>query len=436
MATKVEIAVNYLKENRNASNTELFKALGTSERTATRARRTLGIRKKGGVPKTKVEYKESMRKEYRENAAEIEINTLTISTLEQAVKHAEIDLEKWDIERHIINTWQVTMKVKSKVDEIEVDEPITRTNWQVKIWLKPKTKSILKEAIELLIKEIPKFKPVKLKYKFPNSQFALEVAPYDAHFGKLAWGKETGQGDYDLKIAAKWFLEAIEQNLSFSSAFPVSKIFYVLGQDLMHVDNFAAVTPLAGHGLDSDGRLPKIYMEAKASVLKALYLCREVAPVEVLWIPGNHDMHASYFLAEVIKEHFRNDDFVTVDTDPSWRKARLWGNLLVGYTHNASGGKAKVTVNMLPQFWPQLWGKSKFREWHVGHKHKKNEEKFSPVLTLGGVIIRQIPTLSVIDAWHYQHEFVDAVPAGESFIWTKDSGICAHYTANVKEAAK
>jgi len=432
---KIDKVIEYLRVNPEASNLEVIRKLKVGSRTVTRAAKVLGLRRIGGA-KTKNNdiLKEDIRKEFGENSGIIEINSLTINTLEQAINYAEVDLEKWEIERHVINSWQVTLKVKD--DKAKIEEPVTRTNWQIKIWLKPKVKDTLKESILLLIKEIPKFEPVKVKYKFPEGDYALEMAPYDIHFGKLAWGKETGQGDYDLKIAAKWFLQAIEQNLNFASAFPISKVYYIIGQDLMHVENYMAITPIAGHGLDSDGRLPKIYMEAKASTLKSIYLCREVAPVEVLWIPGNHDMHASYFLAEVIKEHFRNDDYVTVDTDPSWRKARLWGNLLVGYTHDASGGKAKITVNMLPQFWPQLWGKSKFREWHVGHKHKKNEEKFSPVLTVGGVIIRQLPTLSVIDAWHYQKEFVDAVPAGESFIWTKDSGICAHYTANVREAAK
>jgi hypothetical protein len=84
---------------------------------------------------------------------------------------------------------------------------------------------------------------------------------------------------------------------------------------------------------------------------------------------------------------------------------------------------------MLPQFFPELWGQSKYREWHTGHKHKKMEWKFAPVASAGGTVIRQIPTLSPIDAWHYQEGFVDAIPAGESFIWSKQNGVIAHFTA-------
>lgn len=367
---------------------------------------------------------------FRPDSGYVEIITSkVITTLEQALEMAEVDLKKWEVDRYTINTWTTTLKIH----EAGESYPETRTNYQVKVWLKLKVVSPIEVAIRELIKEIPKFQPPdKYRRMPPEGDFALEMALYDAHFGKLAWDQETMQGDYDIKIAAKWFIEAAEKNLNFSAPFKVSRIIYLLGQDLMHVENFQGLTPLAHNVLDVDSRLPKIYKEAKEATLKVLYMCRQVAPVEVIWIPGNHDMHASFYLSDVIKEHFKDDRFVTVDNEAPWRKAKLWGNLLVGWTHDASGNRqATVTVNMLPQFWPQLWGQSKYREWHTAHKHKKEEMKFFPTVSTGGTIIRQIPTMSVIDAWHFQHGFVDAIPAGESFIWTKDAGICAHYTAHV-----
>lgn len=382
---------------------------------------------KGGKGSSTIE--DSIEKKFSDKSGYIQVTSFTIHTLEQALAVAEINLEEWEVDRFTINSWQVTMKVKGKgVDAAE--EPVSRTNYQVKVWLKPKVPSLLEESVRELIKEIPKFKPPKVKRKIPKTPFALEMALYDAHIGKLAWGEETEQGDYDLEISADLYVKAAEENLNLSAGFNFSKVIFILGQDFLHAENYLHQTPLGGNILDVDSRLPKIYAKAKASVLKAIRLCREIAPVEVIWVPGNHDMHASFYMSDVVKEHFRNDKMVEVDNKPPWRKARLWGNLLVGYTHDANIRMTNV-VNMLPQFWPELWGRSKYREWHTGHKHKKTEWKFMPLLTVGGVVIRQIPTLSTIDAWHYQHGFVDAVPGGESFIWTKDNGICAHYTAYV-----
>ena len=370
-----------------------------------------------------------IKRKFNNDSGSVEVNSFTCHTLDQALDLADIDLERWAVERYEVNNWQVTMKV---VQKDGTEKPETKTNWQVKMWLKPRTIEPLEIALRNLIKEIPKFTPPK-KHSFsvPKGDFAGEMALYDVHIGKLAWGKEVGQGDYDLHIGGKVLLDACEKNLNHLAPYKLSKIYYVLGNDFMHIENYTSTTPKAGHDLDTDSRLPKIYQKAKESFLKTVYMCREVAPVEILWIPGNHDIHASFFLSEVVKEHFKNDKMITVTNGPEHRKAVLWGNLLVGFAHDGSRRQVNF-VNILPHFFPDMWGKSKFREWHVGHKHKKEEIKYYPTQSAGGTIIRQIPTVSTIDFWHYDNVFVDAVPAGESFVWDKGNGIIAHHTANVK----
>ena len=87
-------------------------------------------------PKTKKSSKKSFNKEemsveYQQNNAIVSVNSLTICTLEEALEIANVDLEIWEVDRYIVNSWQVTMNVKRK-------EPVTRTNWQVKVWLKRK----------------------------------------------------------------------------------------------------------------------------------------------------------------------------------------------------------------------------------------------------------------------------------------------------------
>lgn len=383
-----------------------------------------GPKFKGQIPKAK----QKIFSDIRQDEIILETESTSIRTLEEALEVADVDMDLWEVERHVINSWDVSMKIKQ---EDGTDTTKTVTNYQVKVWLKPRIKAPLKEAIEELIKEIPSL-PCLKRSPIPTSKFALELCPFDAHIGKLAWAKETGQKDYDLQIALKGYTDAIAYNLEYSTNFEVSKIFFIIGQDLLHIENYQHKTPLAGHELDTDSRFIKIYTGIKKATIQAVRMCTEVAPVEVVWIPGNHDMHASFFLTEILGAAFSQDKWISVDNAPKWRKAKIWGNLLVAWTHDASGNKAKPTINNLPQFWPELWGQSKYREWHCGHKHKKHEEKYYPTLTVGGTIIRQIPTMSEIDAWHYQNLFTDAVPACESFVWTEDAGVVAHYTANME----
>jgi hypothetical protein len=428
--TLTEKIIETFKKNEDFNRSKFARDNNCNERWI---RRVLQRCKTGKYPAQPHEHpvleSDKIKRQFKQNSGTIEVNSFTCHTLEQAMDLADVDLERWLVDRYEVNNWQVTLKLKNKDG---TEKPEVKTNWQVRIWLKPRVVEPLELAIRGLIKEIPKFTPPKNhSFSVPKGDFAAEMALYDAHIGKLAWKKEVTQGNQDLSSATAVLEKACEDNLNHLSPYKLSKIYYVLGNDFMHIENYSATTPKAGHGLDTDSRLPKIYQKAKESFLKTVYMCREVAPVEILWIPGNHDVHASFFLSEVIKEHFKNDKMVTVDNGPEHRKARLWGKLLVGFAHDGSRRQVNF-VNVLPHFFPDLWGKSNFREWHVGHKHKKEETKYWPTQSSGGTIIRQIPTLSTIDFWHYENVFVDAVPAGESFVWDKGNGVIAHYTANVK----
>jgi hypothetical protein len=376
------------------------------------------------------EVEESIKKDfnYKKDRGVITTKSLHIQTIPEAAEAAALDLEEWEVERGKVNSWEVTMGA----DKTLTGKAETYTNFQVTLWIKRKITEPIVTAIEALVKTIPTFKPVGPKpIHFTKGEYLQEMALFDIHFGKLAWGKETGQGDYDVNIAEDWFIQAAEKNLNYGESFPRAKILYILGQDYLHVENYMNQTPLGGNNLDVDTRLPKIFEVAMGAAIKVIYMCREVAPVEILWVPGNHDMHASYYLSHILKAHFRDDKYVTINNGPKWEKAILWGNLLVGYTHDAER-RQTAAINMLPQMFPELWGKSKYRELHTGHLHKKGETKYKPVQTVGGTVIRRLPTLSVIDKWHSDGRFIDAVPGGESMIWSKSNGVVAHYTAYVQ----
>ena len=49
----------------------------------------------------------------------------TIRTLEQLLEECEVDLKTWKVDRHVVNKWDVTMKMSS-------GDVVTRENFQVK----------------------------------------------------------------------------------------------------------------------------------------------------------------------------------------------------------------------------------------------------------------------------------------------------------------
>jgi hypothetical protein len=302
-----------------------------------------------------------------------------------------------------------------------------KTNYiEVTFKRKPIESDILESYKELILTlpklEIPEFIPSK----FSSNGVAAEITTFDAHLGKLAWEHETGYRNYDLNIAGKDYMYVTSKALDLIAPYKPEKIFYIIGQDMYHIDNMAGHTTSGDHTLDVDGRITKVHAKAFEITRDNIIRASKIAPVEVIWIPGNHDFMASYMLAFALGEHFKNYKRVTVDVTENPRKARLWGTLLVGWTHSITG-KHTVWSNELAQAFPELWGQSKFREWHHGDQHKKQDVKITPVFTSGGVLCRQITALSPVDKWHTDNVFTDAIPGGEVFLWSKVLGVFANF---------
>ena len=65
-----------------------------------------------------------INKTFEEDFGEVYSKSRTIRTLEKLIEEAEVDLEEWEITKHVINKWDVTNKFGT-----------TFENWQVKAWL-------------------------------------------------------------------------------------------------------------------------------------------------------------------------------------------------------------------------------------------------------------------------------------------------------------
>ena len=177
-------------------------------------------------------------------------------------------------------------------------EPVTVTNYSysVTIKVKPITNSPLTlEAISDAISKLkmPAVQPVKRAVR-DGKEYMFEPAIVDLHLGKLAWGKETGDADFDLKIASQLYRATIDDLLSkvVSSNYNIGKIVYQIGQDFYHFDN-PKVQTTAGTQLDSDTRWKKMYACGLELLIETIEKFRQLAPTLVLWVPGNHDEELS-----------------------------------------------------------------------------------------------------------------------------------------------
>lgn len=277
----------------------------------------------------------------------------------------------------------------------------------------------------LLHDDLKKLAPI---YKVPSyydgdEELLAELSIFDAHFGKLAWRLESSQ-DYDLKIARERYMGAAENLLGRADNRGVGRILYVVGNDMMHTDHKGMTT--SGTPMDTDGRWQKAFRVGKDCAIQTIEMAVQVAPVDVVVVPGNHDLEKVFTLGEVLDARFHHNHKVVVFNDPDLYKYYRWGKVLLGFVHGnnhlSDRKRAELPIQMATDR-PEDWSETVWREWHLGHFHseKENVWKYRTVHHVRDIAVRVLPSLSSTDAWHREQGYA-SVLAAEMHIYNKRLG--------------
>lgn len=323
-----------------------------------------------------------------------------IRSLDDLLEVAEIDLEKYEVVKHVANVWNTFSGQHGLVDL-----------WQVKAWLqrKPITPEEVKKIVAEGLRGVKLAKDVLRKVV--KSGKMVEFAIPDLHLGKHAWDEETGGGNWDLKIAEQTFKECLEDLIS-KAPKDAEEAVFVLGNDFFNVDNTSYETS-AGTLQDEDGRWQKSFRKGQALVIWAIERLKKAYPkVKVVVVYGNHDNQRTFYLGEIVRQLYSGSKTVTVDNSPKARKYISWGETLIGLTH---GDRIKFSdlAHLAQNEARELWGKTKRCEYHLGHFHHDAVKEFA------GVKIRIIPSLCPPDAWHAKSGYTTSERAAMAFVYDK-----------------
>ena len=354
--------------------------------------------------------KTEMDKSLDGNVGFITTRSANITTLEAALAYSKVDLSVWEVSKHEINSWEVTVG----------DPPETYTNFQVKVYLR---KLVLENRVKSVFDDMLKaFKGVSVHRGTthgPSSGMLFEVDIFDPHWGKLCWAKETGH-NYDISIASEKYGAALEGLISRASGFDISRILYVVGNDFFHVDNGLNQTT-KGTAQDVDGRWQKAFVEGRKAVAESILRLNQIAPVDVLMVSGNHDEEKVFYLGEVLSGIFAKTKGVTVDNEPMMRKYYHYGQNLIGFTHGNCEKHANLPLIMATEK-PEEWAKSRYREFHIGHYHQLKTISFLPVQEFNTIRVRTLSSLTPPDAWHKKMGY-EGLRSANGFIWDKEEGM-------------
>lgn len=362
--------------------------------------------------------KASMTSETTDDSTIITLPSTRIHTIEGLVELCKIDINVWAVERFVCNKWDMGAIVDG--------EPVVEELYQVKAWFKRRLPVATEKIIDDLKADAKNHTPsyTALKRDKVKSKKLLEVSIFDHHFGKMAWHEETGT-DYDLDIAVDLFEKAIDSLIVKASGEEYASILFPIGNDVMQFDNLQGTTT-SGTKVDTDSRYPKVFRTVRRMLVKAIDKLSVLAPVQVIVVPGNHDKVSSFCLGDSLECWYHDNEDVKIDNAAVIRKYYEWGNCLIGFTHGyGSREKPKDLPLIMAAETPQAWGRTKYREWHIGHLHMER------VTELCGIKTRILPSLCATDAWHKENGFVENQRSAQAFVWNFDKGLEAVLSFNL-----
>jgi hypothetical protein len=320
-----------------------------------------------------------------------------IVSLDELLKQAEVDPEKWTVVEPSLNAWTMPSP----------DGPVQM--YQVKAKLRSTQKMLAEEDFRQgLMKDLasvvsgrPAIRSSLVDETEDLGRLVPVVGLYDFHLGMYADGVETGGADWNMGRAIATWNQATNEALYLLKNryqhMKIREIVVPMGNDYFHFDQYEkgkVPTTTAGTPQDTSARLHRMYRVGLQLARDFINELAEIAPVRVIIVPGNHDQYLSWFLGEALQV-VAFPAHVVIDNDPVLRKYYHNDELLLGFIH----GKApKAKLSELPlimaQDQPKAWGSTSCREWHRGHLHGQSVED------IGGVLVRVMPSLVPPDAWH------------------------------------
>lgn len=299
------------------------------------------------------------------------------------------DKESWELVNAKNNIWNV----HSKQDGVQ-------TLYSSKITVKPKVNGFdFDKFVELIEQKVTPVHIEKINSDLPHSKL-LEVSLFDMHFGisSLEYYKEH-LNDIATKIQSRQW----------------DKVLFVIGQDLLHNDNFKGSTA-NGTPIDKVDMV-KAFDEALQFYVTLISEALKYANnVDCIYVKGNHDESFSYGLFRTLQATFPQANF---EGSLKQRKGFTWESVFIGLSHGDKGAN-RLIENFMTEY-GKLIANAEIKEIHTGHLHTEiSKDKF-------GITQRTLATANKTDSWHEDNGFVGSMKRFQLFEYSPTSLDAIYY---------
>lgn len=363
------------------------------------------------------------------------------------IERFKIDPTRWELESIIVKTSEGYRKDRSVewvVEEGKVRHGVVNDSGKMlvvpmyhisarftKKAAEIKDRAALESFITYAKTFTPKYK--KIKYQKQKNGALLEIGLPDIQLGRLVMADEAGK-DLSPEIAIKQADGVIDSLLTYSKGFVIERVLFPIGNDFFDANTAAGAT---AHGTlqRDDVRWQRTFDMGARFMVRTIDKLLQIAPVDVLVVPGNHDEERIFYLGEYLAAWYRAAKDATIDNRPIKRKYYHYKNNLIGFTHGYYEKNDKLSA-LMPQEVPELWAKANNREWHLGDKHHKVDMIYKTNEYENGVTVRILRSIASPSVWEFDKGFTGSLQAGEAFIWHPEDGVIAQFTGRVKQQGK
>lgn len=323
-------------------------------------------------------------------AKALDINPRTLERSLQAVKR-QASRRGWSPSHDMTHSVPDTHVVKGVSTFYDADSKPIR-QWVKSDLKKQSQEDALQAFTEGLIEDLPKYKslPSKPLTDIPQALTAYVIG--DAHIGMRVTKERNGDSDWNLEIAERVTVGAIEKLIQATGGSDTA-LMLDLG-DFGHSDNLANTTSSGQNHMDMDGDYgDSISAQVRVYRRSIDLLLKSHNKVILMQVRGNHNSSTSRCMNIMLKAFYENEPRVEVlDNAHKFQHITYGSNLLV--THHGDRMKAQRAFEYVARSLSKEWGQCEHKHLLMGHIHHHT------AVEIGGMLCETFQALPSGDAWH------------------------------------
>lgn len=290
----------------------------------------------------------------------------------------------------------------------QVKDGSKRITYQSRLSVKPYKDDEI--SLHFIKEWFASFEPKQIQYSritpiYGSGDNCLLLPIVDLHYNLRSSQFITGN-EYNCQIARDAFLSVIDDVVERCKDKCLSKIIFPVGNDLFNANGINGTT-YKGTPQTNEKDIREAYVELFDILVFAITKLSDIAPVDVVYIPSNHDKEITFYFVHNLYTQFRDSDGrVEVDYSPITNKYRRFGNTVMMFSHDA---KMDKMGNVVMDEAGDMIGGAKFINVFLSHLHSET------VSQERNVTLRRLPTFSGRSDWSCEQNY-GANRVSQSFI--------------------